>query len=96
MELERFVEGRFVPETQAADAEIARGNVETAREREPGEESALMPGESAPRRPHQQIDAGKVAAPVDGRVRYDGATGPGAVLADGQVAFRIGPDAASM
>jgi multidrug efflux pump subunit AcrA (membrane-fusion protein) len=69
--------------------------VETARERELGKRAALLREEAALKRLNQQVDRCKVAAPVAGRVRYDTAIGPGAGIADGQLLFRIVPDAAA-
>jgi multidrug resistance efflux pump len=68
--------------------------VEMARERELGKQAALLREEAALKRLHEQIDRCKVAAPVTGRVRYDTPMGPGAVLHDGQLLFRVVPDAA--
>ncbi len=68
--------------------------IETARERELGKQAALMRGESGLKRLQDQIARCKVAAPRAGRVRYEAPIGPGAVVRDGQVLFRIVPDAA--
>jgi multidrug resistance efflux pump len=68
--------------------------VEAAREGELTKQAALLRAEAALKKLHQQVDGCKVAAPVAGRIRYDAAIGPGAVLHDGQLLFRIVPDAA--
>jgi HlyD family secretion protein len=68
--------------------------VETAREREMGKQAALLHEEAVLKRLHEQIGRCKVAAPVAGRVQYDTPIGSGAVIQDGQVLFRIVPDAA--
>jgi HlyD family secretion protein len=70
------------------------GAVETARERELGKEAELRRAESVLKSLHDQIGWCKVAAPAAGRVRYDATIGPGAIIRDGQVLFRIVPDAA--
>ena len=67
--------------------------VETARGRELAREAELRGGEAALKSMHDQIGACKVAAPVAGRVRYDATIGPGAIIRDGQILFRIVPDA---
>lgn len=69
------------------------GAVETARGRELAAEARLRRSESALKSLHDQIAQCKVPAPAAGRVRYDATIGPGAVVRDGQVLFRIVPDA---
>lgn len=69
------------------------GAVETARGRELAAEAQLRRAESSLKSLHDQIGWCKVAAPAAGRVRYDATIGPGAVIRDGQVLFRIVPDA---
>jgi multidrug resistance efflux pump len=68
--------------------------IEAARERELGKQAALLREEAALKRLHEQIGRCKVTAPAAGRVRYDTTIGPGAVIRDGQLLFRIVPDAA--
>jgi multidrug resistance efflux pump len=68
--------------------------VEAAREIELGKQAALMRGESGLRSLQDQIARCKVTAPIAGRVRYEAPMGLGAVVRDGQVLFRIVPDAA--
>lgn len=63
--------------------------VETCRERELSKQAALQRAEAGLRRLHDQVAACKVAAPVAGRIRYESPLGPGAVVRDGQVLFRI-------
>ena len=70
------------------------GAIETAREGELGKQATLRREESALKKLHDQIGGCKVAAPAAGRVRYDAPIGPGAVVRDGQVLFRIVPDGA--
>lgn len=84
-ELSQHIRNRTTRELMAA--------VETARERELGKQAALMREEAALKRLHEQINHCKVTAPIAGRVRYDAAIGPGAVTYDGQILFRIVPDA---
>ena len=67
--------------------------IETARGRELSREAELRRGEAALKSLHDQIGSCKIAAPAAGRVRYDATIGPGAVIRDGQVLFRIVPDA---
>lgn len=69
------------------------GAVETARGRELAAAARLRRAESALKSLHDQIGWCKVAAPAAGRVRYEATIGPGAVIRDGQVLFRIVPDA---
>jgi multidrug resistance efflux pump len=67
--------------------------VEAAREGELTKQAALLRAEAALKRLHQQVGGCKVAAPVAGRIRYDAVIGPGAGLTEGQLLFRIVPDA---
>jgi multidrug resistance efflux pump len=85
-ELSRHTKEKTIRERMAA--------VEAARERELGKQAALLREEAVLKRLHEQIGRCKVAAPVAGRVRYDAPIGPGAVVRDGQLLFRIVPDAA--
>ena len=68
------------------------GAIETARECELGKQATLRREESTLKKLHDQIGGCKVAASAAGRVRYDVPIGPGAVVRDGQVLFRIVPD----
>lgn len=68
--------------------------VETCRERELSKQAALQRAEAGLRRLHDQVAACKVVATVAGRIRYESPLGPGAVVGDGQVLFRIVPDEA--
>src|SRR5262249_17755379 len=70
------------------------GAIETARERELGKQAALLRSESTLKRRRGQIARCKVASTAAGRVRYGAPIGPGAVVQDGQVVFRIIPDVA--
>lgn len=63
--------------------------IETARGRELNKEAELRRADSALKALHDQVAWCKVAAPFSGRVRYDATIGPGAVVRDGQVLFRI-------
>ncbi|MHB1556724.1 MAG: HlyD family secretion protein [Isosphaeraceae bacterium] len=66
--------------------------VEASRERELSKQAALQRAEAGLKRLHDQVAACQVAAPVAGRVRYERALGPGAVVREGQVLLRIVPD----
>ncbi len=66
--------------------------VETRRERELSRQAALQRAEAGLKRLHDQVAACKVVAPIAGRVRYESPLGPGAVVRDGQVLFRIVPN----
>lgn len=68
--------------------------VEVAREGELSKQAALLREEAALKKLHDQIGRCKVAAPLAGRVKYDAAIGPGAGIPEGQLLFRIVPDAA--
>ncbi len=70
------------------------GAVATARAHELAREAAFERERSALKRLGIQIQRCKVEAPVGGRVHYGAPMGPGAVLQDGQVIFRIEPDGA--
>jgi len=65
------------------------GAVETARGHELARQAVLERKRSAVKRLAEQIRRCKVAAPIDGLVRYTAPIGPGAVVHDGQVLFRI-------
>jgi multidrug efflux pump subunit AcrA (membrane-fusion protein) len=84
----------LVRTTRPKTTRALMGAVETARERELGKEAELRRAESILKSLHDQIGWCKVAAPVAGRVRYDAPIGPGAVVRDGQVLFRVVPDTA--
>lgn len=66
--------------------------VEMGRERELSKQAALQRAETGLKRLHDQVAACKVVAPVAGRIRYESPLGPGAVVRDGQVLFRVVPD----
>jgi multidrug resistance efflux pump len=68
--------------------------IEATRANELARQAAFERGRSALRRLGNQIERSKVVAPGGGRVRYPAPMGPGAVLHDGQVIFRIEADGA--
>jgi HlyD family secretion protein len=65
------------------------GEVEAARARELAKLAALERERSAQKRLTNQIGRCKVTAPAGGRIEYAAPIGPGAVVHDGQVLFRI-------
>ncbi len=85
-ELSRHIKEKTIRERMAA--------VEAARERELAKQAALLREEATLKKLHDQIGACRITAPVAGRVRYDAPVGTGAVVRDGQLVFRIVPDAA--
>jgi multidrug resistance efflux pump len=68
------------------------GAVETARARELAKQADLEMARLAERRLSDQIARCKVAAPARGRVEYPAPIGPGAVIRDGQLLFRLSTD----
>jgi HlyD family secretion protein len=65
------------------------GEVEAARARELAKLAALESERSAQKRLTNQIGRCKVTAPAGGRIEYAAPIGPGAVVHDGQVLYRI-------
>ncbi len=82
----------LVKHTRDRTIRMLMAAVETRRERELSKQAALLRAEAELKRLHEQVDACKVAAPAGGRVRHEAPIGPGAVVRDGQVLFRIVAD----
>ena len=70
---------------------VLLGGVETARARELAKQAELEQARSAERSLAHQIARCKVAAPAGGRLEHAAPIGPGAVIHDGQLLFRVVP-----
>ena len=68
------------------------GAIESARARELAAQARLQRERSAQRTLNDQIGRCKIAAPVAGRIEYAMPMGPGAVVHDGQLLFRVVAD----
>jgi HlyD family secretion protein len=75
--------------SKARTIKALTGDVEAARARELAKLAALERERSAQKRLTDQIGRCKVTAPAGGRIKYATPIGPGAVVHDGQVLFRI-------
>jgi HlyD family secretion protein len=86
---------RLMQFTKPKTTKSLEGELEAARARELLKQAELERERSVQKSLAAQVARCKVSAPVAGRVHYITPIGPGAVVRDGQLLFRIVPDAAS-
>jgi HlyD family secretion protein len=79
----------LIDHSKARTIKALTGDVEAARARELAKQAALECARSVQRRLTDEIGRCKVTAPAGGRIKYAAPIGPGAVVHDGQVLFRI-------
>jgi len=82
----------LVNHSQARTIKALTGAIESARARELASQARLERERSAQKRLTNEIDRCKIAAPVAGRIEYASPLGPGAIIRDGQLLFRVVPD----
>jgi multidrug resistance efflux pump len=82
--------------SRAKTIKALKGAVEAARARELAKQAGLERDRSLQKKLLDHIRRCKVTAPAGGRIEYPAPIGPGAVVHDGQLLFRVVPDGTSV